>query len=60
VTVGLSVHGYSMLPTSVTRMGHLATFDSPTVDTHNFIPCLQYGNLYSNRVWIPWWLFWRL
>src|SRR6218665_2800493 len=31
MTVGLRVHGKSMLPKAVTRMGLLATFDSPTL-----------------------------
>ena len=38
-----------MLPTSVTRMGHLATFDSPTVHKHQYRALLYRAPAQSTR-----------
>ena len=35
MTVGLRVHRYTLLPTAVTRMGVLTTFDSPIIHDKN-------------------------
>jgi len=35
-----------MLPMSITRMGHLATFDSPNADEMSEV-CTQFGSILS-------------